>query len=561
MKELPEEFVSLQSALAGEYSLERELGRGGMGIVYLARDVQLERLVAIKVLPTRFATNSSLRERFVREARTAASLSHPHIVPIHRVGEAGGFVFFVMAYVPGQTLGERLRNDGPLPPTEAERVMREVAWALAYAHGHGIVHRDIKPDNILIEHGTGRALVTDFGIAHTEGSLTSGHPVRIEGTARFMSPEQAAGMTVDGRSDLYSLGVVGYLAVSGRMPSHDGGEGAAALPSATALPTSVARVAPGVHAELASAIDRCLAPSPDERFATCEALADALQARARVKRTLPTALRAWIASRNPLDPAFVVVSGAFACYAVRMLLTDPLPYVTATGKLFYPSGWSGKAWAINLVGIVAPLLPMLGYHVAQARRLFRAGHSLSDLREAIVLDEAERAEQGDYLARERPTLLQRVLKWGTFASVSASAALVVLMSIPATMTAMTANLFVSSVVASFVLASLGSVNGVRWLPDVFRTFRGLRAHLWMSRDGAWFARWLGAPAMSKTGDDAIYRPTEMALGVAASELFAALPELFRSQLADLPRIVEQLEARASAARARIDELAKRKSVV
>src|ERR1043165_7584345 len=163
------EFLDLQAALAGEYSLERELGRGGMGIVYLARDVQLDRDVAIKVLPTPLAHTPDARKRFMREARTAAGLSHPNIVPIHRVGEAGGFVFFVMSYVEGETLGERLRTRGPLPPPEAMRVLREVAWALAYAHGRGIVHRDVKPDNILLEAATGRALVTDFGIAQGGG--------------------------------------------------------------------------------------------------------------------------------------------------------------------------------------------------------------------------------------------------------------------------------------------------------------------------------------------------------------------------------------------------------
>src|SRR5436190_9834427 len=212
------EFIDFQDALAGEYSLERELGRGGMGIVYLAREVQLDRLVAIKLLPSALASRAEVRERFLREARTAASLSHPHIVPIYRVSEAKGFVFFVMAYVSGETLGDRLRSRGPLSAAVATRLLREVSWALSYAHGRGIVHRDIKPDNILIEAETGRALVTDFGIARGAAETAISDPGQVMGTAHFMSPEQASSEAIDGRSDLYSLGVVAYLALSGKLP-------------------------------------------------------------------------------------------------------------------------------------------------------------------------------------------------------------------------------------------------------------------------------------------------------------------------------------------------------
>src|SRR5574341_1123791 len=152
-------FLDFQSAIAGRYSLERELGRGGMGVVYLAREVRLDRPIAIKLLPPGKATDQHLRERFLREARTAAKLSHPNIIPIHSVDEIGEFVFFVMSYVEGETLTDRVRQRGPLAPSEAARVLREVAWALAYAHSQGVIHRDVKPDNILLEGATGRALV------------------------------------------------------------------------------------------------------------------------------------------------------------------------------------------------------------------------------------------------------------------------------------------------------------------------------------------------------------------------------------------------------------------
>src|SRR5512140_2997938 len=136
-----------------------------MGVVYLAREVLLDRPVAIKLLPPALAARPELRDRFLREARTAARLSHPYIVPIHSVDEIEQFVFYVMAYVDGETLAQRVASRGPLPPDDASRMLREVAWALAYAHAQGVVHRDIKPANILLERGTGRAMVTDFGIA------------------------------------------------------------------------------------------------------------------------------------------------------------------------------------------------------------------------------------------------------------------------------------------------------------------------------------------------------------------------------------------------------------
>src|SRR2546430_6141436 len=199
-------FLDFQSAIAGRYSLERELGRGGMGVVYLASEVRLDRPVAIKLLPPSKASDPKLRERFLREARTAAKLSQPNIIPIHAVEETGEFVFFAMAYIDGETLTERVRNRGPLAPSAPSRVLRDVAWALAYAHGQGVIHRDVKPAHILLA-TNGRVLVADFGIASVvagAGGLATGEVV---GTPEFMSPEQALGEEVDGRSARYALGV------------------------------------------------------------------------------------------------------------------------------------------------------------------------------------------------------------------------------------------------------------------------------------------------------------------------------------------------------------------
>ncbi len=274
--EIEREFPGLVNALAGDYTIVRELGRGGMGVVFLARDDRLDRPVALKVLPPALASDPTVRERFLREARTAAQLSHPNIVPVYSADEAAGWAYFAMAFVDGESLGERVKALGPLPADAAVRLLRDAAWALAYAHARGVVHRDVKPDNLLLERGTDRLVVTDFGIAQAPEASRLTQTGHVMGSVHFMSPEQGAGDALDGRSDLYSLGTVGFLLLSGRLPFDHQQSAAILVQRATRDAPSLRSVAPTVAAPIAKVIDRCLERDPSARPPTGEALAELL---------------------------------------------------------------------------------------------------------------------------------------------------------------------------------------------------------------------------------------------------------------------------------------------
>src|SRR3989475_407330 len=275
----------LRKALGSSYTIEGEIGRGGMGVVYQARDERLKRQVAIKVLPPELAFREEIRIRFLREAETAARLSHPHIVPIHSVGEGpDGLVYFVMAYVDGESLAARLKRRGRLPAEEARRVMIETADALGAAHAVGIIHRDVKPDNILLEGSRGRVVVTDFGIAKalssTTGSATLTATGVAIGTPHYMSPEQAAGdREIDGRSDLYSLGVVSYQTLTGELPFSAPTVPGILMKHNTEQPPLITDRRPEVPEDLAACVMRSLEKDPDDRWPTADALRRALEAR------------------------------------------------------------------------------------------------------------------------------------------------------------------------------------------------------------------------------------------------------------------------------------------
>ena len=287
-------LVGPGTVLAGRYTLEREVGRGGMATVYLAADSRHHRSVAVKVLRPELAMSlGSLR--FLREIEIAARLTHPHILPLHDSGETGGVLYYVMPFVEGESLRERLRREGRLPAEEARRIAREVADALAYAHSRGVVHRDIKPGNILLE--SGHAVVADFGIARAlseaggEDFTTSGLAI---GTPMYMSPEQISGTRVDARSDIYSLGCVLHEMVLGEPPFKGPSAAAVAARQLYQDPPALSAAGPDMPLDIREAIGQALAKVPANRFKDAAAFAAALDTSGTRRVRTPSRRRRWI---------------------------------------------------------------------------------------------------------------------------------------------------------------------------------------------------------------------------------------------------------------------------
>lgn len=266
------------AAIGDVYDLREELGRGGMALVFRALDLRLRRQVAIKVLPPELAFNADVRTRFVREAQMAAQLSHPNIVPIFSVDERESISYIVMGLVDGEALGATLHRDGKMAIDNTRRILSEVADALDYAHRHGVIHRDVKPDNILIDRASGRAMVTDFGIARAaaEDSRLTVTGIAI-GTPAYMSPEQALGeREVDGRSDIYSLAVVGYQMLVGEPPFKANNTPSMLMKHIAEQPKAIRERRPEVPQGLANALHRALAKQPEERWADAAAFRKAI---------------------------------------------------------------------------------------------------------------------------------------------------------------------------------------------------------------------------------------------------------------------------------------------
>jgi serine/threonine protein kinase len=277
----------LTQTLAGRYEITKLLGRGGMAVVFLAQDLALERQVAIKVLPTDMSHDAKLIPRFQQEAKTAAKLDHPNIIPIYRVESEAGLNYFVMKYVTGHSLDQML-DQGTLPVDLARRVLRDAAMALGHAHKRGIVHRDVKPANIMLE-ADGRVVLTDFGISKAldGGSALTGTGAII-GTPHYMAPEQAKGLEVDGRADQYALAVVGHQILTGKQP-FDGSSHSILYKHVFEAPPRIFEARPDAPADLCAALDRALSKEPEKRFPTMEEFAAAVGGERTGPRTVVSA--------------------------------------------------------------------------------------------------------------------------------------------------------------------------------------------------------------------------------------------------------------------------------
>ncbi len=284
--EKPDELIiRLTRTLEGRYRVAKMVGRGGMGAVFLAQDLTLERPVAIKVLPPEVSHDETLVGRFEREARTAAKLDHPNIIPIFAVESSGDLHYFVMKFVDGESL-EQVLASGSLSMEQIQECLWEAARALGHAHTRNVVHRDIKPGNIMFDHD-GRVMLADFGISKAMHSSTQYTQTgQVIGTPFYMSPEQAKGQDVDGRSDQYSLAVVGFQMITGRLPFQDQAVHTIIYKHIFEEPPSIRELRPDCPAYVAAALHKALAKEPDGRFPTMDEFAAAVMPHRRISSTL-----------------------------------------------------------------------------------------------------------------------------------------------------------------------------------------------------------------------------------------------------------------------------------
>lgn len=337
----------------GRYEIERVIGTGGMGIVLKGYDTELHRVVAIKVLLPHLANSGAARRRFSREAQAAAAVVHEHVIPIHNVEAEGDLSYLVMQYVPGQSLQARVDEQGPLPVREVLRIARQAALGLAAAHEQGVVHRDVKPANMLLEEKVDRVLISDFGLARTVDDATLTRTGIVTGTPHYMSPEQADGEVVDQRSDLFSLGSVIYFMCTGRSPFRAASPMAVLHRICHEPHRPVDEINPEIPVELAEAIEKLLAKQPGDRFASASAVAarlddllSELQRGGRLRRR--SAVRRLLMIWRTWRKSAMLAAAAIACVLAGAGITSWM------GRGTKPSGAELAAAGSNGGGSLTP---------------------------------------------------------------------------------------------------------------------------------------------------------------------------------------------------------------
>jgi len=340
----------------GKYEIQAEIGRGGMGAVYRGYDPLLDRYVAVKVLAPHLVWEQRFVERFLREARAAARLKHPHIVTIHDVGHEGGWYYFVMEYLEGQTLTEVIRQRGALSPGEALAILRPLADALDYAHHRGLVHRDIKPGNVMVG-VDGHVTLTDFGIARAAQETQLTATGAVVGTPQYMSPEQVNGLAADARSDQYSLGVVAYEVLSGQVPFQAESTLALMYKVVHEPPPPIQQSRPDLPAAVGDVLERALAKAPGNRYPTAGAFVEALGPAWTGEAVVGVAARPEVAV--PLVKPLLVAEEP-ATTAAPALVTPPPPVPAATpvpppapAAIPAPARRRVPVWAWALGGLTA----------------------------------------------------------------------------------------------------------------------------------------------------------------------------------------------------------------
>jgi tRNA A-37 threonylcarbamoyl transferase component Bud32 len=524
--------AALQQAVAGRYEIGREIGHGGMAVVYLAKDLKLDRDVVIKVLRSELAHYEVARERFLREARVAARLSHPNVIRIFTVEEHGDLAFFVMEYVDGGTVKDAIRREGPLSPYRAAEILREVAWALEYAHGHGVVHRDVKPDNILLDRSTGRSLIGDFGIALVDQRHELTAEGMAVGTADYVSPEQAAGQDTDARSDIYSLGATAFFMLTGRPPFLASDDGKVLMMHRSEPPPSVASIRPEIPAPLTRVVDRCLQKEPPGRYSNSQSVADHLGE--------------FLAGRQVVQPEIHSVVTAteqtLSRWAILAPISGIMVYALEGLQEFGVADLLLLLWVVWILIIELLLQPLA--LVSALRRIITAGTTYEEFRENVLADVAGRISETSRAPGPRPKHRLVLGLWAV------SVATVSLVLVTTEAVAEGAQVGLRSLGVALVMVTIGLLGtfliSVWGVPTAYPL---LRRTIWGGSFGRFLFKAAGWRLKGVRRSEVVGRPLfEQVLAARCTSILAELPPVDRRRLRDVSKTIARLRNEAAGLR-------------